>query len=73
MQRQRFRWGFVIVPLTILGTAWFLRGVEVSFGWDDVLTKAQIEAPERYTRLAVLGLALITVCAVWRVLKNSGK
>jgi hypothetical protein len=74
MRNQRFRWELVLVPLAILGTAWFLNGIEeLAFNWGDLMKALKVNNVERYSRLAVLALTLITVCAIWRVLKDPEK
>ena len=73
-RRWRFRWGWWVgLPLACLGAAWFLKGVEVAFEWEDIMRWLGVRNFDRFTRLCCLGLGLICICAVCRVLKRSGR
>ncbi len=72
---RRFRWGIVWMVLAILACVWLLNGINVPFEWEDVMRALHVSrrAHDRYTRLAVLGVALICVCTVYRALRRSGR
>jgi hypothetical protein len=70
MNERRFRWELVLVPLTILVVAWFLSGIELTFTWTEVMERLNVQNQKRYSRLAQLGLAVVAVCAIWRVLRR---
>jgi hypothetical protein len=70
MNERRFRWEIILVPLTILAAAWFINGIALSFTWEDTMHFLAVRDKARYTRLAVLGITLIAICAAWRVLRE---
>ena len=67
----RFRWAWIIVPVACLLVAWLLHHVDPVLEWRDVTEFLGVRDEARYTRLAVLGLALIAVVAVLRLIKKN--
>ena len=71
-QRWRFRWEIVAVILALMVGLWLVRGIEPSFEWREVMEALRVPGRdrERYTQLAVLGLALIGVVFVYRIFRS---
>ena len=70
-ERPRFRWGlFVGLPLVVLALAWVATSVRPGFAWPDVMDALGVQDRPRYTRLALLGLAVTACCAIVRILRG---
>ena len=70
--RWRFRWEIVAVILALMVGLWFVRGIEPSFEWTEVMQVLRVRGGERerYTQLAVLGLALIGGVLMYRIFRS---
>ncbi len=67
---MRFRWTVLLVPGVCLLVAWLLSHTQPAFEWGDVLARLQVRHTGEYSRLAVLGLALIAIVAVLRICRR---
>lgn len=71
--RRIFRWEFLLVPLAILGVAWFLQRLPgPTFEWQDIVDWFGLSrrGEKRFTQTALLGLVLIAVVYVYKMLKG---
>ena len=72
-RRKRLRREALFVLLAIVLFLWTLRGIVPSCTWHDVQDLLGVQNRERYTLLACLGIACVTVCLVARLVRNGGK
>ena len=68
--RYRFRWGWLIVPATVLFLGWLARGVIPGFQWNGLVDVLHVGDAERYMQLALLGLVAISIVAVVKVWRS---
>ena len=71
--KGRFRWWWITVPLACFAVAYLLStAIPPRFDWEDVMRALHVPSRSfgKYTRLAVLGCALIAIVAVLRVLRG---
>ena len=69
LRTQRFRWPWLAVPLACMVCAYLLHtAIPPAFDWEDIMIALHVPPRSfgRYKRLAVLGLLLIGIVAVWR-------
>jgi hypothetical protein len=71
--RKRFRWWLIWLPTSILCLAWLASGIHVDHAWDDVMTALGVHNRERYSMLAVLGLACVAIVTVARILRSGSR
>ena len=64
---MHFRWEWILVPAVCLAMAWILSLATCSFDWPDITDALDVRAGE-YGKLAILGLTLIAIVAIFRVL-----
>ena len=65
----RFRWEIIAVILTVLVFLWFIKGIEPSFEFEELMRTIGIRHSERFIRfasLAVVGLAIIFTVKLFR-------
>ena len=70
---ERFIWAWITVPLACMAVAYFLSSIEPPrITWEEIMIWMHVPSRnhDRYTRLAVLGLALIGVVAIARILRD---
>lgn len=67
---RNFRWNLLWIPIACLFLAWMFSGVRSGFSWEDVMQTMNVRNEERFTRLAVLGVVLIAITAIWRLCRN---
>jgi len=69
--RYRFRRSvYVGVPLAIGVYLWFISGLRPAFRFSDLMDALRVQATDRYTLLASLGVLCVTVLLIIRMLKN---
>ena len=68
VERTRFRWALIWVPLTVAALAWAAKSVRPAGTWRELKEAVGIENHQRYTELAVLALALLAIVLVARFL-----
>jgi hypothetical protein len=66
--RTKFRLGWVVVPLALLGMIYLLRHTSPAVTWEHVMDLLHVHNRERYTMLLHLCLALTGVVAAARIL-----
>ncbi len=71
--KRQFQWGWVLVPLAVLGTAYLLGHTRPAVTWEQVLDLLHVHNRERYTMLLHLCLALTFVVAAVRILGRKNK
>lgn len=72
-RRRLFHWEFVSVPAAIFVAAWLIKNVPgPTFSWSDVMDTLHVSrrGEGRYTQLAVMGLALITIVYVVKIIRS---
>ena len=67
-KRGEFRWGIVFVIAILLLLAWMASGARAGLSWDRVMDFLHVKNRERYTQLAVLGVAICAILGIARVL-----
>lgn len=72
-QKLQFRWGWVLVPLAVLGMAYLLGHTQPAVTWEQIMDLLHVHNRERYTRLLHLCLALTFVVAAVRILGSKDK
>ena len=68
--KTRIYYSMIVIALTCGLVAWFLSGVRTSFTWEAVMDALHVHNRERYTRLAVLGVLVITIVALLRLFRE---
>ena len=73
-RKRGFRWPLLVVPLVLLISMWVYREVHFACGWEDLMEAVHVlpQNYERYTQLAVLGVLVTAVVAIYRVLRREG-
>ena len=70
-KKWQFRWQFLLIPLALITAVWFLGRIDPAITWDEVMDALGVRNRERYTQLAVMGIALIGVATIWRIIRGS--
>ena len=68
-----FRWAWVLVPLAVLITCWFLSAVEPRGTWNELMSALHVRHKAEYTRLAYLGFAVIALVGILRVFHRTDR
>jgi len=71
--RRKFQWGWVLVPLAVLGMAYLLGHTKPAVTWEQIMDFLHVHNRERYTMLLHLCLALTFVVAAARILGHKKK
>lgn len=64
----RFRFGWLLVPLSLLGMAYILHHIRPVISWDDVMEFLNVKNRERYTMLAILCLISVFIVAATKII-----
>ena len=70
--RRRFRWELVLVPLALLLIVYFVRNVDVSLYFEDVMDFMGFPATDRVRRLTILGIVATGIVLVVKALRSRG-
>ena len=66
----KFCWNLVLIPLVCAIMAWILNHIKPAISWRDILDLLDVH-DGRYSKLAILGLVLISVVLVKRTLDRN--
>ena len=72
-RRRRFRWWVVYIPAVIVALAWIIRHVNPFVNWDELTRPFDLNCPERFRMLVILGVVAVAVCLTARVLRQPKK
>jgi len=69
--RRRFRWWLLWVPAGIAALAWIIRHIEPAARFDELVDSINVNVPERFRMLVILGIVTVAICLVARVLRKA--
>lgn len=72
-RKLQFQWGWILVPLAVLGMAYLLGHTRPAVTWEHIMDLLHVHNRERYTMLLHLCLALTFVVAAIRILGRKDK
>lgn len=73
---HRFRWHWVVIPLGIAVSMWFLSHIRFSIDFESVMDLLGVVHRERYRQLAmlcILGIAACLLVRLWRKPPKDGE
>ena len=71
-RRYRFHWELFALAALVLIAIYALNHIQCHSRWEDIMDVLSVKNHERYTQLAVWGVTLCGVAAIFRILR-SGK
>ena len=70
--RYRFRWPIYIgIPLAVVVYLWFIRGMEVTFTYADIMRRLRVVSTDRYILLTCLGITCVTILLIAKAFKKN--